>query len=116
MRAERNIHLYFRSRGAHPWTLECRNGLAAGIFNRVTAEGRQPDRALSNEAKFRSNDMLERGGAPATGSDPVDSPMPRDDDDDDDDGDDADDADDDNDDDDDDDNDNGNGDNNVNDD
>ena len=50
--AERNIHLQFQGKGAHPWILERRNGFTRGSYTRLAADGRSPSLAILNEIQF----------------------------------------------------------------
>ena len=57
-RAERSISLQLQGKGAPPWVLERRKGIARGIYNRSVASDRFPSRSIIGEVQYFLNAML----------------------------------------------------------
>ena len=59
--SERRIKLLFQSVGAHPWLLECRNGLVRGIYNRLVEDDSLSSDEILGEAQWCLNLRLSTG-------------------------------------------------------
>ena len=60
--SDRRIKLFFQGVGAHPWTLERRNGLARGIYNRIMADGRYSGKQVLAEVQWCLDSMVSSSG------------------------------------------------------
>ena len=61
-RSERRIKLQFQGVGAHPWTLEGRNGLARCIYYRLVEDDRFSNKTILSEVQWCLNTMLPTSG------------------------------------------------------
>ena len=72
----RNFRIQFQNKGARPWQLQRRDGLALCIHDRAQAGSPSSDDAILNEVQFCSNTMLREVGSSAFqrafGTGPVD--------------------------------------------
>ena len=80
LRSGRDIRLQSQGRGALPWKLERREGLAHSVY-KLHEDGRSVDKAILNEAQYCCNAALRPAGFPAHqmafGSNPVDPFSPQ---------------------------------------
>ena len=62
----RNIRLQSQGKGAHPWKLARRHGVARGIFNRLREDARFVGRAMLDEVQYRLDTMSNYRGFSAS--------------------------------------------------